>query len=94
MDRVRAVADWWFRDPATGRRVLGQAPNPAIGVAVGATLVRVLGVLPASADEPLRWIGTGAWLVWGLDELLRGASPFRRTLGAAVLTWQLAGLVR
>ena len=32
------------------------------------------------------------WVVWGLDELLRGASPFRRLLGGLALAWQLAGL--
>ena len=40
-------------------------------------------------DTELRWIGAGALIVWALDELVRGASPFRRLLGAAVLAWQL-----
>jgi hypothetical protein len=31
-------------------------------------------------------------LVWALDELLRGTSPFRRVLGAVVLGAQLAAL--
>jgi hypothetical protein len=35
----------------------------------------------------------GALLVWALDELVRGASPFRRLLGGVVLTAQLASLV-
>lgn len=79
---------WWFRDPSTGRTVLGQAPNPAILVFLAATLVRLLDVLPGREQE-LRWIGTGALVVWALDELVRGATPFRRVLGAVVLGWQL-----
>ena len=38
-------------------------------------------------------IGRGALLVWALDEVVRGASPFRRTLGAVILAAQLAMLV-
>ena len=89
---VRRAADWWLTDRSTGRWVAGQPPNPALVVALGATLVRVSGLLPPSTDEALRWFGTGAWVVWGLDELLRGASPFRRLLGGLALAWQLAGL--
>jgi hypothetical protein len=35
----------------------------------------------------------GALLVWSLDEVVRGSSPFRRVLGAVVLSAQLASLV-
>jgi len=35
----------------------------------------------------------GALLVWALDEVVRGASPFRRVLGAVILCAQLARLV-
>ena len=48
---------------------MGKRLGWAIVVAVGATLVRVSGLLPPSTDEALRWFGTGAWVVWGLDEL-------------------------
>jgi hypothetical protein len=44
----------------------------------------------ASAVDGIR---RGALLVWALDEVVRGASPFRRTLGAVVLATQLASLV-
>lgn len=55
---------------------------------VAATLVRLLDVLPGREQE-LRGIGTGALVVWALDELVRGVNPFRRLLGAIVLGWQL-----
>jgi hypothetical protein len=90
--RMTRVADWWLTDRSTGRWVAGQPPNPALVVAVGATVVRVSSLLPPSTDEAVRWVGTGAWVVWGLDELLRGASPFRRLLGVLVLAWQVASL--
>jgi hypothetical protein len=44
----------------------------------------------ATAVEGVR---RGALIVWALDELVRGASPFRRLLGAVVLAAQLAALV-
>ena len=34
-------------------------------------------------------IGKGALVVWALDELVRGASPVRRILGAVVLAAEL-----
>lgn len=85
---ARGTPRWWFRDPTTGRTVLGQAPNPAILVWVAAGLVRLLDVLP-DREQELRGVGTGALVVWALDELVRGATPFRRLLGAVVLGWQL-----
>lgn len=73
--------------------MLGQAPNPALVVALGATLTRWSGLLGSDAEEPLRWVGTGAWLVWAVDELVRGTTPVRRVLGALVLGWQASGLL-
>lgn len=79
--------DAFFRDRSTGRLVLFQFPNPPIWVFAAATLLRWSAY--DSRDEELRWIGSGALIVWGLDELVRGAAPFRRLLGAVVLGWQL-----
>jgi hypothetical protein len=81
--------DSFFRD-GSGRLVLVQVPNPAIGVWLAATVLRRSAY--DSRDAELRWIGSGALIVWGLDELVRGASPFRRSLGAVVLAWQLWSL--
>jgi hypothetical protein len=82
--------DTFFRDEA-GRLVLFQVPNPALWVFVAATLLRWS---PYDArDAELRWIGSGALIVWSLDELVRGAAPSRRMLGAVVLAWQLWRLV-
>ena len=76
----------FFRD-ASGRLVVVQLPNPALWVWLAATALRWSAY--DERDTELRWIGAGALIVWALDELVRGASPFRRLLGAAVLAWQL-----
>ena len=80
----------WVRD-RHGRLAVAQWPNAALWVWLAA---RVLGWadLTLLDEQTLRGIGTGALLVWALDEVLRGASPFRRVLGAVVLGGQLWAL--
>ena len=55
----------------------------------------VLGWFDLSADHATTVAGVrhGALLVWSLDEVVRGASPFRRVLGAVVLVAQLGSLL-
>ncbi len=83
--------DWWVRNSGSGKLVLAQAPNPALWVFAAATLLRWTPY--DDVDSELRWIGSGALIVWGLDELVRGDAPIRRVLGAIVLAWQLANLL-
>jgi hypothetical protein len=85
-------ASWWFRS-SDGRWVVGQLPNPALCVWLAAV---VLGWFDLSARHAVAIDGVrdGALVVWALDELVRGASRFRRLLGAVVLTAQLVALVR
>ncbi|MEO6419808.1 MAG: hypothetical protein ABIP39_10400 [Polyangiaceae bacterium] len=80
--------DWWFRDRATGRIVIAQFPNAPLGVWLGATLLHSFLSKLAHADV-LRWIACGALLAWGLDELLRGANPFRRVVGAIAVGYEI-----
>ena len=67
-------------------------PNPALCVWAAAV---VLGRFPLSESHATAVDGVrrGALLVWALDELVRGASPFRRLLGATVLATQVGYLV-
>ena len=83
-------ASWWFRSP-DGRLALWQWPNPALCVWMVAL---VLGRFELSATHAnlVDGIRHGALLVWALDEVVRGTSPFRRTLGAVILAAQLAAL--
>ncbi len=84
--------DWWVRD-ADGRLTVAQWPNPALWVWLVALVVRWSGVLSDERSAMVRDVGRGALIVWSLDELVRGASPFRRVLGAVVLGVQLYGLL-
>lgn len=83
-------ASWWFRS-SDGRLVIGQLPNPALAVWLAAL---VTGWLPLSATHTSTMAGIrqGALLVWALDEVVRGESPFRRVLGAVVLLGQVTSL--
>lgn len=76
----------FFRDES-GRLVVAQLPNPALWVWLAATALRWSPY--DDRDHELRWVGTGALVVWALDELVRGTAPLRRVLGAVVLVWQL-----
>jgi hypothetical protein len=84
-------ASWWFRC-SDERLTLWQLPNPALCVCLVAP---VLGRFDLSAGHAtaINGVRRGALLVWALDEVVRGASPFRRVLGAVVLAAQVASLV-
>ena len=84
-------AAWWFRS-SDGRLTLWQLPNPALCVWL-VTLVLSRFDLPAAQATAVDGVRHGALLVWALDEVVRGASPFRRVLGAVVLVAQVASLV-
>jgi hypothetical protein len=49
-------------------------------------------VLGAAHSATLADVGRGALIVGALDELVRGASPARRLLGAVILAGQLVRL--
>lgn len=85
-------AAWWFRS-ADGELTVAQFPNPAIWVWLATVVARAFDLAPQDADR-VADLGHGALLVWGLDELVRGASPFRRVLGAAILLGQSVILLR
>lgn len=87
---MRQLFNWWFTDRATGRVVIVQSPNAALLVWIAAFAGRIFS--GTELDHKLSWIGSGALIVWGLDELLRGTNPFRRLIGAVVLGWQLTRL--
>jgi hypothetical protein len=80
--------------------VLYQRPNARItlvGTLRGTgTALRVLGVTQVGSplDVGLERAATVVFLWWSLDELLRGASPYRRTIGAVCLATGVARAVR
>jgi hypothetical protein len=86
--------DWWFRDRTTGRTVIAQPPNLTLGIWLVISVGRWVFSPEGTLDTWLRAVATGALVLWALDELVRGVNPWRRTLGAVVLVWQVATLVR
>jgi hypothetical protein len=83
---------WWFRDEH-GKVVVAQAPNPPILVWLVSVVIGWIGVFDGERALVVARIGQGALIAWSLDELLRGASPARRLLGAVVLTAMLVRLL-
>ena len=84
---------WWIRD-RRGRVVLAQPPNAAIVVWLAASTTRWTGLVDEQHQDALVRVGQGALVVWALDELVRGASPARRLMGAVVLpviVWRVLG---
>lgn len=76
-----------------GRLVLAQWPNPALAVWLLAAVLGWTGALGVTLSAAVSGLGRGALVVWALDELVRGVNPFRRVLGAVVLTGQLASVL-
>ena len=83
---------WWVTD-RDGNVVVAQWPNAALWVWFLALVARVTGVLGDANEDLVSGVGRGALIVWGLDEVWRGASPVRRLLGAVVLLVQVGGLL-
>lgn len=84
-------ASWWFQS-TDGRLAVGQFPNPALWVWFVAVLLGQFDLSHAHTTA-VDGIRHGALIVWALDEVVRGASPFRRALGGIVLIAQIASLV-
>ena len=82
---------WWIAD-RDGRVVLAQAPNPALALWLVSVVVGWTGLLDDHRQTVLERLGQGALVAWALDEVVRGASPARRLLGAVVLVVLLVRL--
>lgn len=91
MDIRPLSARWWLRD-RDDRLVLAQPPNAALGVWLATLVLRWTGWAGQQREDALAGIGRGALIVWALDELVRGATPARRLLGALVLGVLLVGV--
>jgi hypothetical protein len=87
------LVDWLFRDRRTGGYTVAQVPNWPLGVWLVATVLRLLLHPTGTAGRVLDVVGTGALLVWAVDEVVRGVNPWRRILGAVVGVAVVAGLL-
>jgi hypothetical protein len=73
---------------------VAQAPNLALVVfGVAAVAGRLLDG-HHQASRVLADVASGAIVYWSLDELIRGVNPWRRVLGAVVLSVSLVSIVR
>jgi hypothetical protein len=80
--------DDYFRDPSTGRVVLYQKPNATltmVGLLIGAS--RVLHAVDAGTpfDIFLERAATAMLLWWSVDEMVRGTTTYRKTIGGVTL---------
>ncbi|MEY2566705.1 MAG: hypothetical protein QOE35_1234 [Actinomycetota bacterium] len=91
---MRRGFDWLFRSRTTGRQTIVQLPNVPLGVFILAALARRVFSPTGTPRTVLAVIATGALVVWAVDELIRGESPFRRALGAVVLLATIVGIFR
>jgi hypothetical protein len=91
--RARATFDWIFRCRKTGKVTIAQFPNLSLGVFLVASLVgRVVHLTDTSRTLLDVVVGLSlAW--WAVDEIIRGANPWRRFLGATVFTLLIVGHV-
>ena len=86
--------DWLFRDRSSGRYVVAQWPNAALLVFLFARLAEWALGSEGTGSRIIHWLGTAALLWWSAAELAWGANPFRRILGAVVMTALAFGIVR
>ena len=91
--RPRPLSPRWWVTGRDGEVAVAQPPNPPLYVWFAALVLRWTGALGDDHDALLVGVGRGALIVWGLDELFRGASPFRRVLGLLVLGFQVPALL-
>ena len=90
----RGLIDWLFRSRTSGRITIAQFPNAALWVWLAATVLQRFWDPRIAGHDVLRWLSTGALVVWAGDEVLRGINPFRRILGAGVLALTAWSLLR
>ncbi len=81
--RPQELFDWFFRDRRSGRIVVAQFPNLALGLWLGTIVLRQFVEAGTTARDILDWAGWLALGWWSVDELLRGLNPWRRLLGLA-----------
>ena len=79
---MRRDLGWFFRNPETGRIVIAQWPNAPLWAWLVATVLR------------WRVVALVALVVWAVLEVWKGESPFRRVLGAVVLSATILRAVR
>jgi hypothetical protein len=84
---------WWFESRVTGEITIGQNPNWPIYAIIVTWIVRWVASSDSTIHSIAGWLGTGLWIYWGLDEIVRGVNPWRKVLGTAMVAVQVFRLV-
>src|SRR5262249_23692377 len=80
---------WFFQNRETGTITIVQPPNLSLWIAMLAGALIWAWHPPDRLGVALQVIFKGALFVWGVDEILRGINPWRRSLGVAMLCYLL-----
>jgi hypothetical protein len=86
--------DWFVLDRRTGESTVSMSPNLPIGIYWAATAIRLVARPKGRWKRVVVVTGNGALAWWAADELLRGTSPLRRTLGVVTLGGLAASAIR
>ena len=86
------IVDWLFRDRQHGGYTVAQRPNWPLGIWLAAIALGWVLHPHGTARQALDVVGTGALVVWAVDEVARGVNPWRRILGGAVALAVAIGL--
>jgi hypothetical protein len=80
------MLEWAFRNRRTVRFTIGQRPNLALGLFLVTSVTRWLLRPAGGVGRAVNAVAISALVWWAADEVLRGVNPWRRFLGAGVLT--------
>jgi hypothetical protein len=89
---VRRGFDWLFRSRDNGRITIAQWPNFMLWVVILCDAGAALWHPGGTVGGVVHWTGRAAIVLWSLDEIVRGANPFRRMLGAGILASTLIAI--
>jgi hypothetical protein len=79
-------------DSLTGAITIAQAPNLVLWIVIVAGILLWIWPSGGIGRFILTVVFKGGLLVWAGDEIVRGVNPWRRCLGAAVASYELAAL--
>jgi hypothetical protein len=100
IEGLSRLLDGYFRDPSTGEVVLYEKPNrkiKAVGTLMGTAgaLRRAHMVKPGAPFDVFAQRAAMAILLWwSIDEIRRGTTKYRKTIGAVTLLGALARTVQ
>ncbi|MGI8754858.1 MAG: hypothetical protein ACR2MB_03160 [Acidimicrobiales bacterium] len=91
--RLPGPLEWFLRDRRTGGITIAQVPNISLATFLVAAVLRRVTHPTAAAGAAVTVVATGALMWWAGDEVVRGANPWRRSLGAVVLVGTIVGVI-